>query len=801
MGGFIRDLRFGVRMLARVPGFAAIAILTIAIGIGANTAMFSILHAVLLKPLPYQEPDRLVFVRDIQPQLPDLPGSYHEYLDWKSNDQLFEKTGAYWGSNVTLVGDGDPERLRGVRTSAEIFELLGMVPAQGRLLLTSDDPLTAEPVAVLSHGLWQRRFGADPSIVGKSIRIDDVTTTVVGVLQQGQSDLLPTDLRRGGEQDIWMPLRLSRETSSRGSHFLTIVARLQDGVGFPQAEAQIEQVAQNYKDDERTKHGIMLVSLNERIVGGSRTQVLVLMGAVVFVLLIACVNVANLLLARAVARHKEVAIRASLGAGRMRVIRQFLTETMILSGVGGGIGLLLAWAGVKAFSLSPAANLLRTGTVDLSPSVLLFCFGVTLITGIVAGLVPALQAGATDLNETLKADGRRASAGAGKRAFRNTLVIVEVALSLILLVGAGLLLRSFQNLNNVDLGFDPSQLLTFRIALPDAKYDEAEKITAFWDQAIEQVAAAPGVEGVAVVTTLPIEGGWNADFDVEGLTWPEGHSPLAETRRVNQEYFQVMGVPLKQGRGFEPSDHPDATPVVVVNEEFQTLVFNGDAAIGRKIYFGDEESTRYEIVGVVGNVQQWSVGREKRPAVYFSYRQSPQSGLMVAVRTAGDPLAAVGAVRRQVRAVDPDQPISQIRSMDQVLAQDLARRKVSMQLLLGFAILALFLASIGLYGVMNYMVTQRTYEMGVRLALGARGSGILTLVLRQGLAMTSIGLVLGLIGAFALTRYLSSLVYEVSTTDLVTFVAVPLILQLVALLACFLPARRASRVNPVVALR
>jgi putative ABC transport system permease protein len=802
MGELARDIRFGLRTLLRSPGFCAVAVLTIALGVGVNTAMFSIVNATLLAPLPYPDADRLVFVRDIQPQLDDLPGSYHEYLDWKEQAQIFEQAGSFWNRSATLTGSGDPERLGAARITPEIFPLLGLRPQLGRAFEEADDSPSAEPVAILGHGLWQRRFGGQPAVLGTRVQVDGVDTTIVGVLPPGAESLLPNDLRRGGEREIWLPLRLDREGTSRGSHFLTVVARLRPDVTRAQADDEIGRVAQAFKDDGRTRHGIMLVGFDERIVGPSRASVLVLMGAVGFVLLIACVNVANLLMARAASRYKEVAIRSSLGASRSRLVRQFLTESFLLAAAGGAVGLAIAWWAVRLFSASAGANVLRSGAVSIELPVVLFCLGAVVLTGLLSGIVPALHASSTNLNETLKEEGRRSGGGEGRQLFRSGLVVVEVALSLILLVGAGLLLRSFQNLLDVDLGFDERNLLTYRVALPDTRYDEPEKVARFWDDAIERINTIPGVRGSGAVTTLPVEGGWNGPFNVEGIDWGDGFSPLAEQRRVNPDYFRVMGIRLLKGRGLTPDDTADAPPVALVNQELVRQVFGDDEPLGRRIYFGDDaDATRLEIVGVVSDVQHWSLGKGRRPAIYFPQPQRPQSSMVMLVRTTGDPLATVGAVRGRIQSIDPDLPISDVRPMSEVVADDLATRRLSMTLLLAFAVLALFLASIGLYGVMNYTVAQRTHEMGIRMALGAASASIVALVMRYGLVMVGLGLALGLAGAFALTRFLASLVYDVGTLDVGTFLVVPLILALVALLACLLPARKASRVDPMVALR
>jgi putative ABC transport system permease protein len=796
-----QDIRFGFRTLKKSPGFTAVAILTLALGIAANTAMFSIVNTVLIQPLPYQEPDRLVFVRDIQPQLPDLPGSYHEFLDWQEQAQIFEDTGAYWRPDVTLTGDGQPERVTSVRLTPNLLSILDLQPLLGRTLEAADDDVNAERVALLSHSLWQRRYGSSPDIVGKIIQVNSESTTIVGVLPKGMENYTPREFRRSGSNEIWLPLRLTRDTTSRGSHFLTVVSRLKPGVTLEQAQGEIERVAQAFKDDGRTNHGIMLVSVEERISGSNQTLVLLLMGAVSFVLLIACANVANLLLARATGRQKEIALRAALGASPFRLARQFLTESLLLAFAGGVGGLGLAYGSVVLFSNSVGVNLLRTGQLQLDGTVLLFTLALTLFTGILFGVGPALNATAANINETLKEGGRQPGAGTGNKMFRQALVVAEVSLSLVLLVGAGLLLRSFQNLLEVDLGFNSDNLVTYRVSLPSSKYTNTERQIQFFDSAVEKISALPGVEGVALTQVLPIVGGWNSDFDVEGLTWPEGHSPLAENRMVNPDYFRVMGIPLLQGRPLTEHDTQGSQNVVVVDAEFVRQVFGKENPLGRRIYFGGDDSPRYEIVGVVGTVQHWGIGREARPAVYDPYRQSVRSNMIMVVRTSNNPLNSVNAIRQEIFSVDSDLPISNVQTMDDVISSNLARRRLTLTLLLSFAGLALFLASIGLYGVISYSVSQRTHEIGIRMALGARAGDVLKLVISQGGKLVLLGIVIGLAGAYALTQYMESLLFGVATTDPVTFAGIPALLLAVAALACFVPARRATQVDPMVALR
>ena len=798
---FVSELRPALRSFRKSPGFVLVAVATLALGIGANTAMFSILSAVLLRPLPYPEAERLVFVRDIQPQLRDLPASYPEFLDWAGLN-FFEGAGAYWRTSANLTGEGEPERVEVCRLTPSLLPLLGIEPLFGRLLEPSDDRPGAERVALLSHTLWQRRFGGDAGILGRSIRVDGESFTVVGILREGAERLTPTELRRASASDLFLPLRMTEEESPRGQHYLTVVARLSPGVSFPQAESGIEAAASAFREDGRTDHGILLVGVAERIAGSSRTQVLLLMGSVGLVLLIACANVANLLLARAYGREREVAIRAALGASRARLFGRLLGESALLALAGGASGVLLSAFGLRLFSLSPGAALLRTGAVALEPAVLLFAFALTLGTAVLFGALPALFASDAGVGQALKEGGRLLGAGAGRHSLARTLVVAEVALAMMLLSGAGLLIDSLRNLRNEELGFDAEDLLTFRIALPAATYDSLEKQAAFHDRALENVSAVPGVEGAAIVTVLPVEGGWNSDFDVEGVVWPEGVSPLAETRSVSPDYFRTMRIPLLQGRLLQRTDTRETANVVVVDQELVRRVFGSENPLGRRIYFDGEDGPRREIVGVVGNVQHWSLGREERPAIYFPHRQHLNSSTMVmVVRTSGEPATFASAMRGAIETVDPEQPLSQVRTMEEVLNQNLAERGFSTSLLTAFALLAVFLSSLGLYGVVSQTVGERTREIGLRVTLGAEARDILAMVVAGGGRLVGIGIALGVAGSLAVSRFLETLLFGVTPTDVSVLFAVALILGAVAALALYLPARRAARVDPMVALR
>ncbi|HXV59060.1 MAG TPA: ABC transporter permease [Vicinamibacteria bacterium] len=796
----VEDARTGIRRLAAAPGFTLVAVVTLAVGIGANAAVFSILNQALLRSLPYPDADTIVFVRDIQPQLRDLPGSYPEYLDWKELTEVFDDVGAYWRPSANLTGETGPERVEVVRLTPNLLRMMGVEPLAGRILEDDDDVPGAERVALLGYALWQRRYGGDRNVLGRAVLVNGEQTTIVGVLPPDERVQTPNELRRQSEPELWLPLRRTVEDSPRGSHYLTVVARLGAGVALEQAEAEIERNAEALKQDGRTDHGIILVSLNDRIRGRSRTSVLMLMGAVGFVLLIACANIANLVLARSSGRARELALRSALGASRSRLVRGALVETSILA-VGGGLaGVALSTTALKMFSTSPGAALLGSGHVSMDATALGFSLGLVVLAGLLFGSLPALRAGSVDAGASLKEGGRELGPSES-RGLGKALVIAEVALALMLLAGAGLLIESFQNLLDEELGFDPENLLTFTVALPAPVYDTHTKQAAFFDEVLERIGALPGVEGTGMVTVLPTEGGWNSDFDVEGIEWPDGHSPLAETRSVSPDYFRTMRIPVVEGRSFLSSDTSESANIVVVNRELVRQVFSTASPIGRRITFGDT-GPHYTIVGVVGNVQQWSLGEEKRPAIYWTHRQNLNSTSMVLVaRTTGDPLGYVPAIREELRQVDPNQPLSRIRTMEAVLANGLARRGFSTAALAVFAGLALFLACLGLYGIVTQTVGQRTQEFGLRMTLGARGSDILGLVIVQGGKLTGIGLVLGLVGAALVSRLLESFLFGVGAADPIVYAEVSLVLVVVAAVALYLPARRASRVDPMISLR
>jgi putative ABC transport system permease protein len=794
-----QDLRYGFQMLARNPGLTVLALLALALGIGANTTIFSAVNAVLLRPLPYGEPDRLVVVRDVQPEAGDIPGSFPEYLDWKEQEQVFDGLATYFNIKANLTGEGEPERLDGVRASANLLSLLRANPVLGRTFLPEEEQTGGERVALISYSLWQRRFGGDRKVLGRSIALNGQGFTVVGVLSPDFR--LPSEIRLRSSRDIWMPLRLDTNRAPRGLHFLTVLGRLRPGLSLAQGRAEMEVVAARLQEERGTSHGVKLVPIHGRVLGGVRPALLLLAGSVGFVLLIACANVANLLLARAAGRRAEFAIRLTMGASRARLIRQLCVESVLLALLGGGLGLLLALWGVEAFVAFGAAWLPRLEQARIDGMVLGFTLAVSVLTGLLFGMAPALHATRTNLHETLKEGGRQLGAQRGWHRLRSLFVVSEVALSLVLLVGAGLLIRSFLRLLDVNMGFEAQQVLAFDLTLPEARYPELRQQTLFFDQVLQRIAALPGVEGAGLVNNLPLGGGVDGDFQIEGRTWPAGSTPHTEKRISSPDYFRVMRIPLIQGRYFTAQDIEGTRPVAIINKELAHRFFPTQNPIGKKIAFFWGTQGWQEIVGVVGDIKYYGPDDRARSAMYVPHAQRPASTMTVAVRTASNPENFVASVREQVFALDKDQPVSRVRTMSQVVADALAQRRLSMALLGGFAVLALVLAAVGIYGVISYSVSQRTHEIGIRMALGAQPRDIFRLVVGQGMALTLIGVAVGLAASFALTRFLESMLFGVSATDPATFAGVALLLAAVALLACYIPARRATKVDPLVALR
>jgi putative ABC transport system permease protein len=793
-----QDIRYGIRMLFKNPGFTVVAVVALALGIGANAAIFSVVNTVLLRPLPYDDPDRLMVLRETKlPQFPEFSVSPGNFLDWQKQNTVFEKIAAIQGAAFNLSGAGEPERFRGARISAGLFEMLGVKPAQGRAFLDEEDQAGHNNVVILSQGLWKRRFGGDPNILGQGITLNATSYTVIGIM--------PPDFGLPDrETDMWTPVAFSaQQAQQHGAHYISVIGRLKPGVTVDQAQMEMSGIAGRLAEqypDSNTGWDVKISPMQEYDVRDMKSALLVLLGAVALVLLIACANVTNLLLARATARQKEVAIRTALGASRWRIARQLLTESVLLSIVGGGVGLLLAvWGMGSLLALAPQ-DLPRVKDVALDSRALGFTLLVTLLTGVIFGLAPALQASKPNLNETLK-EGGRGSTG-GHHRVRSSLVISEVALALVLLVCAGLMIRSFLRLQQVSPGFNPSNALAVAVSLPGKKYPEGDQQAAFFTQLVEKVAALPTVQAVGVTQSLPIQSDYVLGFNIQGRPPdPPGEDVSTNYYAVSPDYFKAMGIPLLRGRLFTELDRKDAPRVAVINETMAKKFFPDEDPIGKHINVTNGPERFREIVGIVSDVKQYGLDQPTTAQTYEPYLQTPFSGMTLIVRTEGNPTNLSAAIRDQVLAVDKDQPVSRIRPLDQIVSDSVSKQRFSMTLLGVFAVLALILAAVGLYGVMSYAVTQRTHEIGIRMALGASAGDVLRLVVGQGMMLALIGIGIGLIASFGLTRVMASLLFGVSATDPMTFIAISVVLAGVTLVACAVPARRALKVDPMIALR
>src|SRR5689334_3389880 len=805
MENLLKDIRYGVRGLWKRPGFTVVAVLTLALGIGANTAIFSVVNAVLLKPLQFRDPDRLAMIWEDAAFLgfPRNTPAPANYVDWKNQTQSFEDMAATHELTFNLTGGGTPERVAAYGVNANFFPLFGVAPALGRGFTAEEDQPGAHKVAVLSHELWQTRYGSDPQIINRDIQLDGEKYTVVGVMPAG-FQFFESDVR------LWVPLALTpEELASRGNHYLKVVARVKPGVTMAQAQADVSAVTARIAKDHPDmmfdgKVGALVMPLREEFTGDVRGSLFVLLVAVAFVLLIACANVAGLLLARAVGRRREIALRVALGASRARVVRQLLTESLLLSATAGILGSILAYFSFAFLQkLIPAQMALLT-SLKLDLRILLFTLVLSLLTGIIFGLVPALQSAKVDLNNALKQSTRVTSSG----RLRSALIVFEVALSIVLLVGAGLLIQTLFRLFNQYNSLQPQQVLTMRTVLPKAKYKELPKQIGFYQQVVDRVEHLPGVISAGYTTSIPlIWKGGTSGFFPEGLKDPvPGMAYDANHREVTSHYLQTMNIALRQGRYFTDRDNENSMPVAIINETMARQYWPGQNPIGRRFKLGDptDDVPWIQIVGIVADVRQMGLDEPVKAEMYLPLRQDNNPWYAprdLVIRTSGDTSNLVGSVRQIISEVDPDQPISNIATMSDVLGTEAAQRRMGMIMLVAFASLALLLASLGIYGVLAYFVTQHTNEIGVRQALGATPRDILFLVLKKGMGLTLIGVAIGLASAFALTRLMSSLLFGVKASDPLTFVAVPLLLALVALLSCYIPARRATKVDPLVALR
>ncbi|HEV2417081.1 MAG TPA: ABC transporter permease [Terriglobia bacterium] len=807
----IQDLRFGLRQLRRNPGFTAVAVVTLALGIGANTAMFSIVDAVLLEPLPFHDPARLVTIweaNEADSSTIGRPASYPDFFDWRAHSQAFSQMASFRTYNFTLSGTGQPIHLYGAIVSANLFSLLGVRPSLGRTFLPQEDePGELNDAVILSHRLWQTEFGSDSQVLGKTIRLNDHSFTIVGVMPAGFEFPVQAE-----PAQLWVTMAAdavrtpgnSPLTAQRGSHSLKVIGRLRPHVSVAQAQAALDTVAQRlekqYPGSNYHRGAVKLVPEFQQIVGNTRTLLLVLFGAVGIVLLIACVNVGNLMLARATTRRREIAVRAALGAARARIVRQLLTESVLLSAIAGGLGGLLAFITTKLFvNLSPG-NIPRLNQTTVDSRVLGFTLLVSLVTGVLFGLVPIVGASKPDLNESLKEGDRSlAHATPGDRT-RRLLVIGEVALAMILLVGAGLLVQSLVGLLEVNPGFDPSKTLTFSLSLPEASYPSAKQV-AFFRSLLSDIDALPGVTSGAAISPLPLSGNsQGANFEIQGQPLTIKERPNANLRVITPDYFRVMRIPLLRGRAFTQEDGATSQPVVIINQTLARKFFGNENPIGRRIEVPLNGIIR-NVVGVVGDVKHKTLVAESGTEVYLPYTQWPSSFMTVVVRTENDPRGIINATRKEVTLLDKDLPVFDVKTLDQYVAHSLAQPRFSALLLSSFGILSLFLTAIGLYGMISYAVAQRTHEIGIRMALGAQKRDVLGMVIGQGVKLVLIGVTVGIAGALALTRFLSSLLYGVRPTDPVMFLAVSLVLIGVALLACYIPARRAANVDPMMALR
>jgi len=815
-----QDIRYGARMLLKNPGVTMIVIMALALGIGANTAIFSVVNAVLIRPLPYPESDRLIFLNEKSPVLDEMSIAYPNFLDWRAQNQTFEKIGVYNRASYNLTGTGEAERIVTGQVSADLFSVLRVNAAQGRVFTNEEDKPGGTPVVVLSYPLWQRRFGGQTSILNQNITLNGKSYTVIGIM--------PQTFAYPSRVEMWVPVgQLASEPGwqERGNHpGLYGVARLKPGATLEQADADMNNIAANLEKqypDSNAGTRVSLRPLLEIFVVDVRRALWVIFGAVGFVLLIACANIANLLLARATARRKEMAIRTAVGASRWRIARQLLTESVLLSLIGGTIGLLLARWGIDLILYVSPDAIPRSREIGLDWTVLAFTLGISCLTGILFGLLPAIQAGEVDVHETLKESGRGMS---GRQWLRSSLVVVEVATTLVLLIGAGLMIRSFYFLQKVNPGFSYEHLTSFSVSLPQKKYATEEQRTSFYNRLLENIRALPGVESTAAASGLPLgNNGWQASFVIEGQPLPpRDQTPLMEACLVTPDYFKAMNIPVLRGRVFTDRDDRShlagrdlskldeneragaGVNAIVIDEEFAKRYWPNEDAVGKRLRMGgaDPKAPVVEVVGVVGRVKMESLNQNSdRVQGYFAFNQLPLGGLTVIIKGASDPNQLISSVRGALREIDPDQPIYSPRTMNEIRAESVAGERLNLTLLSLFAGIALVLAIVGIYGVMSYSVTQRTYEIGIRMAIGARPLDVFKMILGHGMKLALIGVGVGLVGAFLLTRLMATMLFGVKPTDATTYGAISILLIGIAMLACYLPGRRATKVEPTISLR
>ncbi len=800
-----QDLRYAARSLMRKPGYTMVIVLTLALGIGAVSAVFSFFNAVLLRPLPYEQSERLAQLQSTESEKSSAYFSHPDFIDLKDQSRSFEQMAAVRSGGWTLTGDGDAERLPGARVSAEFFPMLGVKPTLGRVFRPEEDRPGAERVVMLHNNVWQRRFGGDPGVVGRTLMLNGYGYTVIGVLPP-DFQFFPVEISIA---EIYGTLAYETTLlNQREARRLAIFGKLKAGATLAQAQSETSGVARRLAEQfpqSNANRGVKLISLQEQVVGGVRGSLLTLLGAVGFVMLIACANVIALLLARVTKRRKEIVIRSALGASRLRVMRQLLTESLLLACLGGAAGLLLAHWMVKAMVALNPRGLPRLAEVSVDSQAMLFTGGVTLLVSVICGLIPARQSSRLDLNQSLREDSRSATAGAHRSALRQTLVIAEIALALVLLVGAGLLVRSFASMMQVDLGFRPENVLKLTVALPATQYSDDQRKAAFIERALERVRALPGVEAAAVANVTPLSG-YNSplNFDIEGRPPAQpGAQPGAEYRAVSHGYFRTMGISLRRGRPFTEQDVKQPTQggnVVIINEALARRYFPDEDPLGKRIALAKDDAGWREIIGVAGDVKHNAVIAEAMPEIYAPTLRTASGAYDLVIRSAAAAQIA-GAVRGQFRELDPNLPLFTVRTLEETIALNLARQRFAVALLGAFAALGLLLAAVGVYGVIAYSVSGRAREMGVRMALGAQSGDVMKMVLLEGLKLTAIGAAIGLPVSFAITQLMKNLLYGVSAADPLTFAGVPLLLTVVAMIACWIPARRAAKTDLMKALR
>ncbi len=804
MDTLLKDIRYGIRVLMKRPTFTVVAALTLALGVGANAAIFSVVDAVILKPLPFEAPDRLFVVWEKPPTHPRNSVAAANFLDWKDRNEVFEQMAARSARSFNLSEIDQPEKMPGLMVSPNYFDLLGVKPAIGRTFRSDEDQQGRHQVVVITNRLWQKRFGADRNLVGNTITLDGEKYTVIGILQ-------PNSNFDRDRVQVYAPLVFSPGGINRSSHFLTVLARLKPGVTVEQAQSNMDAITAAIAEQAPQTNkgwGARLDPLRDQIISPElQKTVLMLFVAVCFVLLTACANLGNLTLARAATRHKEISIRSALGASRLQLIRQLMTESLLLSLLGGIIGILLGLWLVDIFTaLMPPGIIPAEAQITIDHRVLLFAMAVTILTGVIFGLAPAWQASKTDLNSALKEGSRDSSIPVSRRRLSRLLIVSEIALALVLLIGSGLLIRSLLQLQKVELGFRPENVLTMHVSLPQTKYKTNEQVYSFYSQMLERIEAVPGVEHAGLVTDLPIVGwSYGIQFSVEGRPQADtSNRTFAHQQRITPDYFAALGIPLLKGRKFTERDNSAAPPVVIINETFARRYFSDEDPVGKRLAVDTNPSVSCEIVGIAGNVKVYGLGDkapEENLEIYAPFAMNPSADSFIALRATGPSVQLAGIVQREIQSLDKDQPVTQVRGMEEIISGTLSDERFNTMLIALLAAVAVALSAVGIYGIISFTVTQHTREIGIRMALGAQKRDIFKMILGYGLRLTVWGVAIGLVGAFALTRLMSSMLYGVSATDSITFAIVTLLLIAIALLACYLPARRATRVDPMVALR